>query len=669
MTLRRTLIAGLIAAGAAGAIAAPLTPAQSLHRALGSAATQLRHKAISYTPDCVYTKSVNLAGEATPALYVMSMGRDAGYIITSADDRLRPLLAVVDSGNFDYDALPEATKWWLGEYAHEIEYYLNSGQMTPVEQVGFQQLKSSPLDSKKLRVVKAPADWEIIEPMVTTKWDQTAPYNNQCPMDGSYRSVTGCVATGMAQVVNYHKFAEGKGSHSYVTRTKSIPVSFNYENWRPDFSKMQNGYSSGATGTSASQVALLNLACGVAVDMDYTSQESGAFGSDVAPGLINYMSYDPQSTFYNRGAMLASDWEELCYDAIKQGYPLIYCGSGTAGGHCFVCDGYAGDGLFHINWGWAGAGPDGNYSLSALDPPQLGTGGGAGGFNSHQTVTVAVPGDGNHTYVAPADVEITDVYGSNFSASYEDNILYLTCNLMSGVEGGLTWYQGWLVRNTEGYNIDSEMRYEMSLPTSSHYYPADSWNIEFDLNKLIERGDGTYYVYLGYQLSNTGQMRPVRMESGNQSVRVTVADGQVDSLILSMGIEPPQGYVRVQDILVDAPESIEPGTSVQLTAQVLPENATDQTVTWSTTNSKATIDEDGLLTLAAGARTGTLRVFATANDDSGVKKLVQIKITRPSGVEGVEEEAAEAGEVYDLQGRKALNPTRTVTKGKHRLAL
>lgn len=46
---------------------------------------------------------------------------------------------------------------------------------------------------------------------------------------------------------------------------------------------------------------------------------------------------------------------------------MLYAGSGDAGGHAFVCDGYDGNGLFHFNWGWSGNG-DGYYSLSVLNP-------------------------------------------------------------------------------------------------------------------------------------------------------------------------------------------------------------------------------------------------------------------------------------------------------------
>ena len=40
-----------------------------------------------------------------------------------------------------------------------------------------------------------------VAPLVKAKWNQRAPYNNLCPLDGGSRSVTGCVATSMAQLM------------------------------------------------------------------------------------------------------------------------------------------------------------------------------------------------------------------------------------------------------------------------------------------------------------------------------------------------------------------------------------------------------------------------------------------------------------------------------------
>jgi xyloglucan-specific exo-beta-1,4-glucanase len=75
--------------------------------------------------------------------------------------------------------------------------------------------------------------------------------------------------------------------------------------------------------------------------------------------------------------------------------------------------------------------------------------------------------------------------------------------------------------------------------------------------------------------------------------------------------------------------------TLQMIATILPDNATDKSVTWSITsgNSAATISNDGLLTATAD---GTVTVRATANDGTEVFDEIDITITSQT-VTGVED--------------------------------
>ena len=55
----------------------------------------------------------------------------------------------------------------------------------------------------------------------------------------------------------------------------------------------------------------------------------------------------------------------MVYDELKAGHPVLYIGKSESMRHSFVVDGYDGDGLFHVNWGWSGL-YNGYYSLSTL---------------------------------------------------------------------------------------------------------------------------------------------------------------------------------------------------------------------------------------------------------------------------------------------------------------
>ncbi len=82
----------------------------------------------------------------------------------------------------------------------------------------------------------------------------------------------------------------------------------------------------------------------------------------------------------------------------------------------------------------------------------------------------------------------------------------------------------------------------------------------------------------------------------------------------------------VSSITLSAPSAfVAPGAFMQITAEVLPENAIDKTVTWEVEYGTgiAIIDENGLL---MGIQDGTVTVIAKANDASGVQGTLEITV-------------------------------------------
>ncbi|MDE6278944.1 MAG: C10 family peptidase, partial [Paramuribaculum sp.] len=312
--------------------------------------------------------------------------RDGGFIIASGDDRLRPVLAVVDNGSFDPQNLPDNLRWWLSQYEEEINAYLSSPASLAAE---MSTTASTPVDNYK--------EWSVIPYLVSTKWDQGAPYNNLCPMATSNsRSATGCVATAFAQIVNYHKYADMSKvqgtTKTYTTNITKTKVSYTFPE-KFDFDKMLDVYSSNNyTSAQANAVAELMKACGVIVNMDYYTS-SGAVTAYTTMGAVEYFGYDKSSRSLSRSNYQTSEWEKIIYNELSHNRPVIYDGQANNGGHAFVCDGYSGAGMFHINWGWSGI-SDGAYALSALNPGEQGIGSFEGGYNSYQGISIFVtPGD------------------------------------------------------------------------------------------------------------------------------------------------------------------------------------------------------------------------------------------------------------------------------------
>ncbi len=319
----------------------------------------------------VYTQSAG----SLPAAYVFDTR--SGYMVVAADDVAAPLLGYADEGSFDAANIPDNLRYWLESYASEIAWARDNG----VE----------PARSRASRADRAP-----IAPLVKTQWNQGSPYNNYCPIYNGSRSVTGCVATAMAQVMKYYNYpAKGTGSHSYTTKTLKISQSMDFSSTSFRWTSMADSYGSFSSTSQKNAVATLMHACGVSVDMDYTPNESGTPSMNVASALANYFGYDKGVRYLMRDYYGMAEWEELVYNQLVEFGPVQYSGSNTSAGHSFVCDGYSSDGYFHFNWGWGGM-SDGYFLLTALDPTSQGIGGSTAGYNSGQDIiaNVATSGEG-----------------------------------------------------------------------------------------------------------------------------------------------------------------------------------------------------------------------------------------------------------------------------------
>ncbi|MBD5322540.1 MAG: hypothetical protein HDS01_07220 [Bacteroides sp.] len=306
-------------------------------------------------------------------LYVFS--GEEGYMILPNDDAAPALLGYSEQCAFDAKSNPNLA-YWLEYLNSELDYLAQNPEATA----------ATP------RIERAP-----IAPKIATRWNQRDPYFNDCPVYNGGRCVTGCVATAMAQVIKYHNYPEkGVGTASYTWNGKTL--SFDYGNTTFDWNAMLNEYDSSSSAASEAAVAKLMYACGVGVEMNYGTGESGAASQKIPGALIEHFNYDKATYLAQRNAYGIDEWEDLIYNELKENRPVLYGGTGSAGGHEFVCDGYSENGYFHFNWGWGGL-SDGYFLLTALNPTSLGTGGGAGGFNFDQDAVIgAQPAKANSQY-------------------------------------------------------------------------------------------------------------------------------------------------------------------------------------------------------------------------------------------------------------------------------
>lgn len=293
------------------------------------------------------------AYEGLPLYYVFNRPQGGGFVIVSGDDRMRPVIAESDSGAFDAETTNPGLRWWLDAVAQSVEKITGSEEESP-------------------RYVRR-AQVSTVEPLIKTQWGQNAPFNNKCPELNGTHCVTGCVATAMAQMCYFYGYpssAKGEVSYSYTINfsdgtSKKMELSGDLSTFSFDYTKMKTNYDENETGEAADEVAELMYACGLASEMLYTTSTSG---SNVKyKVLTENFGFDASCAWASRTDYSTENWENILLEELTSGRPVFYSGSDAEGnGHQFLCDGYDGEGKFHINWGWSGY-EDGYFDLAAIE--------------------------------------------------------------------------------------------------------------------------------------------------------------------------------------------------------------------------------------------------------------------------------------------------------------
>ena len=329
--------------------------------------------------------------------YVFNQANDGGFVIVGGDESAKDILGYSYNGSFDYENAPENFKWWLSQYEDQIS--------VAIKQVEEGKASADDLVRAKRAPRKAKA---AINYLVQTQWDQVAPFNSQIPLNkqpgftGTYALATGCVATAGAQIMKYHSWPEsGTGSASLSSPINGETYSADFESTTYEWDEMLEKYGYDKyTGSKADiAVGTLMYHVGVAVDMKYGQLGSGGSGADtrkLASALVNFFKYSKGITYHERTYYSDEQWEDMVYDELAAGRPVLYGGQQVSGsGHAFVCDGYE-NGLYHINWGWSGS-CNGHFLLTptagsgtALCPEGSGSGGGAAGEGYYMSQHIGI---------------------------------------------------------------------------------------------------------------------------------------------------------------------------------------------------------------------------------------------------------------------------------------
>ena len=472
------------------ALAAPVTQGQALSIAA-------RFLAARHLPSAGLTLAgsparLNATPSAAAPLYVFNAPQQGGYVIVAGDDRVPAVLGYSDSGTIDMDNAAPALMEWIAGYAAQIEA----------------------LDADADLAAPLHATGTAVAPLLKTQWSQGNPYNILMPFVGSNQAVTGCVATAMAQVMYYHRWP--------LETTVTIPAYTTISNsiYMPelpvttfDWADMNGNYlTDDLTSTGATAVAKLMLYCAQSVEMDFKSGGSGTSAIRCCTAMPAYFGYDPNIRMLYRKYIDTEEWENIIINELSHRRPVIYAGSND-GGHAFVCDGFDGNGMFHINWGWNGNG-NGYFLLTVLNPyanrptPQIDN---WGYIESQRIITGIQPDHGGAFDLAVLARNFTSGVTSVTRTSSSDAFTFdVDCSFFNPNSRDISFDGGFgLFRDGRFIKALATFEYTRSLPPN--YYITCS-----DMTLAIGGvDDGTYRIMPIYAQSGSNNWRPCLGAQGN----------------------------------------------------------------------------------------------------------------------------------------------------------
>ena len=378
--------------------------------------------------------NLNLAYEGKDAtthatcFYVFNIISSKGFVIVSADDNVQPILGYSHESSFDSTNIPIQLIDRLKVYSKDIAYVVQH-KINPTNAIKnkWQELLN-PSKRNNFELFGSPSS---VAPLLQTNWNQSPYYNQLCPSG----TLTGCVATAMAQVMKYWNYPSvGTGYNSYTPPNSSLGVqSANFGSTTYQWASMPSSLSSNSTSAQIKAVATLMYHCGVSVNMQYGTGESDAYM--VGDGWYNslyalpsYFGYDDSIQSLSKENYASTAWLNIIKSELNAGRPILWDGHDPAGaGHCFVADGYDVNNLIHFNWGWGGQ-CNGYYSIDTLNPSPY-----PSGFNNYEHIIIGIkPSNASYNITLSNPLSSSTVVGYGKPIIIKTNVVNTGTSAYSG---------------------------------------------------------------------------------------------------------------------------------------------------------------------------------------------------------------------------------------------
>jgi hypothetical protein len=364
--------------------------------------------------------------------------------------------------------------------------------------------------------VSSPSSDSNANYLLTTEWSQRAPYDNQMPLINGEKSFTGCSATAMAQILNYHQHPKGTLTATipaYTTSTHGLEMSaVNSGTIAFDWANMKDKYSENSyTAAEANAVATLMSVAGKSIEIDYRDDGSSALISNMPYALTAYFGYSP-AKYIERAYYSDNEWVSILKQQIELGLPVVYSGhdDSRGKGHTWILDGYDSDGKFHMNWGWGNSShqPNGFHDILASD---------LRGYSQNQKAVINIKPMPNIALTG------TGTESSPFIITTAEQLAYISAMVFAGKE----------LYKTAHYKLGNNINISAANWQSIGIIPTASW-LPIGTPKNPFRGifDGNGKVISGLTINGTNDYDYYQRLFGNyyQGLFGYISGGTVKNL-------------------------------------------------------------------------------------------------------------------------------------------
>lgn len=434
--------------------------------------------------------------------YVFNDDNADAFVIVAGDKRMGDVLGYSTTAHFVTDGMPDGLAHLLTFYS---QVYSEVSTTTPT-----------------LKAPRKADTWIAVPQLMETRWGQGKPYNDECPIQNGDHCLTGCGATAMAQIMRYHQWpAVGQGTNTYTTTTTGTELTVDFSNIKFNWANMGTYYYNNQT---APDVATLMKACGVSVNMDYTTYNSMSYIVDFPFAFINFFNYSSDVVCYLRKYFKDETWSNIIQRELLERRPILFRGANAQdnNGHLFVVDGCDQDGKLHINWGWYGN-SDGYFQINGFKV----------GNDDYSYEQFAV------LKISPTDLgEKEDVFfATQFGAQHQNTVVtanltnvwcYASNTRLNDGEHTFVGSLGLGLYDTSGHFLANIASFNVSLKCTWGYYDA---NFRCNDSNLLSYPDGTYVLRPIATNKATNLVTPIRtMQEATDSVFLVIDNGNIEIL-------------------------------------------------------------------------------------------------------------------------------------------